>query len=600
MKKKFICITLIMCIVLAIMPNVFASSSGTMNDSITWTLDEEGVLTISGTGDMPDFQYGNNTQYRSDLNIIKKVNISEGITHIAAYAFSDCKNIISITLPNSLISIGDMAFCNCYSLKSISIPNTVSTIGMGVFSNCRSLTSFNIPTSVTVIGAQAFSGLTAYTGDIIVPEQVTEIGMYAFYGTSNVRYMFLQNKSITLNTYSLPYGTTTIFYPSEFLNETDVKTFAGNGNANYVVGYKVENEKAKITNIAYCSGERILNLPEKILEYQITSCDSDLYTSMINQFNTINHTHYWKNGKCDICGKECTHDTTTIKNASEPTCIKEGYTGDEICNDCGATIKNGQSIQRIEHNYVDGICDMCGKKQTFAITTTASEGGDITPTSPITVEYGANQELVITAKEGYKIKSVKVDNIDKTSSLVDGKLTLSNVKANAKVDVEFVAEEYEFTEGQNSTYTKDDETKTDMQFKLNGLYELFDKLYVNGTELSKDNYTVTKGSTIINLKNDYLSTLDAGTYTLKATYTNGSSDETTFVVEEKKNTDNEENKDNNQDNTVDINQTQDTTKDTTPKTGDNIIFFVGALAITILGTAVVVIKKNKMIKTSKH
>ena len=92
--------------------------------------------------------------------------------------------------------------------------------------------------------------------------------MYAFYGTSNVRYMFLQNKSITLNTYSLPYGTTTIFYPSEFLNETDVKTFAGNGNANYVVGYKVENEKAKITNIAYCSGERILNLPEKILEYQ--------------------------------------------------------------------------------------------------------------------------------------------------------------------------------------------------------------------------------------------------------------------------------------------------------------------------------------------
>lgn len=246
------------------------------------------------------------------------------------------------------------------------------------------------------------------------------------------------------------------------------------------------------------------------------------------------------------------------------------------------------------------------EKITYTITTVASEGGSISPESPITVEYGANQELTIKADLGYKIKTVKIDEVDKTSELNNGVLTLSNIKANAQVVVEFEAEKYEFIEGQNTKYNNEDIT-----FKLNGEYILFDKLYVNGIELSKDNYVVTEGSTIITLKNEYLSNLKEGIYVLKATYTNGTSAETTFIIEknatdaedettynkeniDKEVIDNGENINNDEENVI-----QDENKDTIgsiPQTGDNIIIYFTIMIISAFGIGIVVYKKMKQQK----
>ncbi len=149
--------------------------SGTCGDNVTWTLDDAGTLTISGTGDMYDYAKSSGYSNRS----INKIIISDGVTSIGDDAFYGCENLANITIPDSVTSIGDDAFSNCKSLTSITIPNGVTYIGDGTFDFCTNLTSITIPNSVTSIGDCAFS-ICASLSSITIPNSVTNIGSQAF------------------------------------------------------------------------------------------------------------------------------------------------------------------------------------------------------------------------------------------------------------------------------------------------------------------------------------------------------------------------------------------------------------------------------------
>ena len=97
---------------------------------ITWTLSDDGTLTISGTY-MPD-----NVPWYDQLKKIKNVVIENGVTNIGSFAFSDCYGLTSVSIPNSVTSIGKGAFLRCSGLTSVSIPNSVTSIGQGAFEYC--------------------------------------------------------------------------------------------------------------------------------------------------------------------------------------------------------------------------------------------------------------------------------------------------------------------------------------------------------------------------------------------------------------------------------------------------------------------------------
>lgn len=130
--------------------------SGTTGN-LTWTL-ADGTLTISGSGEMPDYKIEGSPWYDYIANI-KTVIIEDGVTSIGMSAFWNCTNLTSISIPNSVISIGGSAFgqCKFTDLKSITIPNSVTSIGAGAFWNSFGLTSVSIPNSVTSIGYKAFA-----------------------------------------------------------------------------------------------------------------------------------------------------------------------------------------------------------------------------------------------------------------------------------------------------------------------------------------------------------------------------------------------------------------------------------------------------------
>ena len=89
--------------------------------------------------------------------------ILQGVESIGEFAFSDCRSLTNITIPNSVTSIGDDAFDECTSLTNITIPNSVTSIGGKAFLFCRSLTSITIPDSVTSIGYNAFFNCESLT-----------------------------------------------------------------------------------------------------------------------------------------------------------------------------------------------------------------------------------------------------------------------------------------------------------------------------------------------------------------------------------------------------------------------------------------------------
>ena len=162
--------------------------------NLTWKLDADGTLTISGTGTMKDYDYNNNpSPANQKKGSVKKVVIKDGVTSIGNFAFYNCKSLTSITIPDSVTSIELAAFNNCNNLTSITIPDSVTSIGDSAFELCNKLSSITLSNNITSIGNWAFHG--CHLTSITIPDSVTSIGAMAFYSCSNLQTISLSCKS---------------------------------------------------------------------------------------------------------------------------------------------------------------------------------------------------------------------------------------------------------------------------------------------------------------------------------------------------------------------------------------------------------------------
>ena len=158
------------------------TQSGTWGSNITWTLDDQGVLTLEGTGEI-EFDYFEQVPWKS-LSFTKLV-IGDGITKIGQQVFKGCKGMTSVTIPSSVTSIEYYAFWECTGLTSVTIPSSVTSIAECTFQECTGLTSVTIPSSVTSIGRSAFYGCRGLTS-VTIPSSVTSIESGAFGGCTGL------------------------------------------------------------------------------------------------------------------------------------------------------------------------------------------------------------------------------------------------------------------------------------------------------------------------------------------------------------------------------------------------------------------------------
>ncbi len=161
------------------------ATSGTWGQ-LTWVLDENGTLTISGEGEMKDIPVypDHDLEPRWDSTKVKTIIVEEGITSVGDGIFKSHQFLTNVILPDSVTRIGKEAFFNCVWLKEIVLPDKLTVIETFAFSDCRSLGPTNIPESVETIGEAAFwsCGLLRLT----IPKNVKSIACRAFSGTGVV------------------------------------------------------------------------------------------------------------------------------------------------------------------------------------------------------------------------------------------------------------------------------------------------------------------------------------------------------------------------------------------------------------------------------
>ena len=208
MKKRLLSFVLAVLMIASLLPATALAAeivkSGTCGaegdgSNLTWTLDSEGVLTISGTGAMKDYAFYSNKAPWSYQEIRSAV-IDNGVTSIGDYAFCHCDYLASVIIPNSVTSIGDSAFVYS-SLTSVTIPSSVTSIGGSAFRGCSSLTSVTIPSSVTSIGGSAFQRCSSLTS-VTIPDSVTSIGDHAFYDCTSLTSVTIPNSVTSIGGYA--------------------------------------------------------------------------------------------------------------------------------------------------------------------------------------------------------------------------------------------------------------------------------------------------------------------------------------------------------------------------------------------------------------
>ncbi len=195
----------------------------------------------------------------NDYSALQQVTFNEGLTTIGASAFANCKSLRGVSLPSSVTTIGDYAFQNCTSLTSaninckakaiptgcfsgctllgnVTLPTNLATIENNAFLDCRTLSAIVLPHSITAIKDNAFSNCASLNGTLVIPENIKEIGTFAFSGCSGISKVVVPNKTKTIKPGAFNGCTSlTTAYIGDSVSKVQDGAFAGCDNLEKVI-----------------------------------------------------------------------------------------------------------------------------------------------------------------------------------------------------------------------------------------------------------------------------------------------------------------------------------------------------------------------------
>ncbi len=326
-----------------------------IEDNLTWTLDADGKLTISGTGAMKDYSSseGNRSPAHNNSNV-KKVVIEDGVTSIGNqafpfcqklasvtipdsvtsienYAFSECSSLTDIVIPNSVTSIGNSVFKRCSNLSNITLSNNITSIGSGAFTDCRSLPSITIPDSVTSIGGNAFSDCRSLTS-ITIPDKVTSIEYAAFDGCSRLTSITIPDSITSIGDFAFRYCKS---LPS--ITIPDSVTSIGNSaffDCSSLTSITIPDSVTSIGNSAfrYCK-----NLPSITIPDSVTSIGTEVFQECTS-LQTISLSCKSTLKKSDFGEQADSVSSLHILKKTETkdaTCTEDGNKEYWTCEHCG-------------------------------------------------------------------------------------------------------------------------------------------------------------------------------------------------------------------------------------------------------------------------
>ena len=356
MKKRLLSFVLAVLMIASLLPATALAADiadsgtcGAKGSNLTWTLDSEGVLTISGSGDMHDYDFPSAPWYDSRSRV-KSAVIADGVTSIGDDAFKGCTSLTSVTIPDSVTSIGWDAFEDCTSLTSVTIPDSVTRIGEQAFDGCKSLASVTIPDSVTSIGDGAFyccdsltgiwvaEGNSHYSSDAsgvlfdknmtaliqcpgrffgayTIPDSVTSIDNRAFYSCKSLTSVTIPNSVTIIGERAFSYCTslTSVMIPGSV---TSICDYAFNGCTS-LTSVTIPDSVTSIGEyaFAYCTSLTSVTIPDSVTsigEYAFRDCTSLTSVTIPDSVTSI-----------DVCAFDGCKSLTSVTIPNSVTSIGE-------------------------------------------------------------------------------------------------------------------------------------------------------------------------------------------------------------------------------------------------------------------------------------
>lgn len=357
--------------------------SGTCGENITWEFNSEsGVLTISGTGEMPSYSSAPYYPWYAYKNGVKTVIISEGVQSVGFGAFdmypeltavrvpssvqswggsvfAQCKKLTSVTLAQGLKTLGKNTFGRCSALTSVSLPDSLETISVSAFADCSALTAITIPSSVRTIEEYAFNGCKKLQS-IRVPDSVTVIGKGAFLNCTELESVVL-SKNITalpdnlfdgcasLKTAEIPVGVTKVGN-YVYRNCTALESAVFPSGVTEIGGVVFHN-CSKLTSVSLpesvtaigssfllnCTALKSIRLPDALTalsDYFFSGCSSLVNVTLPSDVQRI--------------GKEAFRNCTALQSVVLPDSVL--HIRDSAFRGCTAlqTVRTGNAVQAID------------------------------------------------------------------------------------------------------------------------------------------------------------------------------------------------------------------------------------------------------------
>ena len=400
--------------------------------------------------------------------LITDLEIPNGVKYVGNYAFSGCKNIVSVTLPDSTTTIGQGSFMNCSSIENIAIPKSVISIGADAFRGCSSLKGVIIPNSVTNLGDRAFINCTSLDSvdisenmekicdwtfancislrSVEIPDKITLIGAYAFYNCTSLNSLTMGKKVSCVKLGA--------FFNCKFKSVTLSRSLIGIG-VNSAVG--IQNGIIDISNISWS---------EKPFGYKYSSWEEKnvkIEGFTIYGYNDSEAEKYANDNGFAFVKLECEQHVSSSWITDKAATVNATGSKHKECNECGevletavipqlkpaapklSKVQNTASGVKVTWGAVDGADSYIVYRRTYNAKTKAWGGwtrlaDGVTSTSNVdkTAKSGYYRYTVRAVNEGgtsgydanglktYFLATPKVTSTDNTNSAITvkwGKVT---------------------------------------------------------------------------------------------------------------------------------------------------------------------------------
>ena len=355
---------------------------------------------------------------RRQFNNVTQATFGPKVTFINDYMFSECSKLASVTIGDNVESIGRDAFYCCGTADNVAemtvtMGAKVETLGYQAFRGCSKLKSIDLPSTLTTIGQEAFyaSGLTAIT----IPASVSHIEVDAFVSCDALAAVTFEDGDTPLSVacgYYRPWG-----------GDADKELYLGRNFNFYSSDSYDRTSRRQFNHVKKATfGPKVTTVSDYMFDGNTEM--TDLYVPWTTPVEVASNVF-----------SSATYTTATLW---VPGGTKEAYAAADVW----------KNFTKVDF-------------RSFLFTIKSDNGGTIklgdvsvkNGTKTTLVERASNAVVTLTPATGYVLNKVTVNGTDKTSAVSGGKLTISNVQAEASVVATFKLQTFTITKSATSNGT---------------------------------------------------------------------------------------------------------------------------------------------------